>query len=721
MGHIFRNLPPIPVPSEAHINHYDNRVFVEFKRNGVRAKRTVGVLANVEKRTMLANENFRRCFPHLWEHHYGESVPPSARIGMGLYAVTLALGWQSTLYPLVQRTFGLQHGNAIMDFAMYSIRERSNTAQLFPEDMKDQMLFSRKPLSDTWFSKLFAHEMTTDQIHKFRTEWLDHCVRQGTRKVWICIDGSNNDCAVRDSELAQRGKAKSHNDTTVVSYMWVVDAESGRPITWFVNKGSMPDCKAVDEVIRFLTASELAVEGFIFDRGFASKDVLDLVTQKKKQYIVMLKSNTKGFVDMTVRHADEIRWNVKCSVSDDGIFGITDTVKLFDASEKPSCVALFFVGMDNATRFIRLMSKVRQAAEKLRQSIAATSGNHEKIKVPAEVKNYLSLVKKKKTEEEEKAKTGKEEKAEEEEIVDVEYKYDAWQKASNSFGYHAIASSQNLSAQAIHGLYQLRDVSEKQYSILKSQLAADVTRVHSDEAIESRFAVCFVASIIRTELQLQCKRIGLDVNVMLRKLDDVHMTRMPGSEYEAVRTHSADVSSLLAKFGIKFAHLQKLAEEVNQKDPNADNDLARKIPDVAPTKRGRKPGSKNKKTLEREAKEAALEAERAARAAEAAARAEEQTETAPTQDADVQGEEKPKRGPGRPPGSKNKKTLALEAAIAAGLVEQPPKRKPGRPKGSKNKKTLEREAREARIAEGRRGPGRPKGSKNKPKEPASES
>ena len=28
-------------------------------------------------------------------------------------------------------------------------------------------------------------------------------------------------------------------------------------------------------------------------------------------------------------------------------------------------------------------------------------------------------------------------------------------------------------------------------------------------------------------------------------------------------------------------------------------------------------------------------------------------------------------------------------------------------------KTLEREAREARIAEGRRGPGRPKGSKNK--------
>ena len=52
----------------------------------------------------------------------------------------------------------------------------------------------------------------------------------------------------------------------------------------------------------------------------------------------------------------------------------------------------------------------------------------------------------------------------------------------------------------------------------------------------------------------------------------------------------------------------------------------------------------------------------------------------------------PKRKPGRPKGSRNKKTLELEARAAA------PKRGRGRPKGSKNKKTLEREALEASIA-----------------------
>lgn len=77
----------------------------------------------------------------------------------------------------------------------------------------------------------------------------------------------------------------------------------------------------------------------------------------------------------------------------------------------------------------------------------------------------------------------------------------------------------------------------------------------------------------------------------------------------------------------------------------------------------------------------------------------------------VQGDNTPRRR-GRPKGSKNKKTLEREAAIAAQGVS--PKQGRGRPKGSKNKRTLEREALAAATGKPvRRGPGRPKGSKNK--------
>ena len=69
----------------------------------------------------------------------------------------------------------------------------------------------------------------------------------------------------------------------------------------------------------------------------------------------------------------------------------------------------------------------------------------------------------------------------------------------------------------------------------------------------------------------------------------------------------------------------------------------------------------------------------------------------------------PKRKPGRPKGSKNKKTLEREELEKT--LPSKPKRGRGRPKGSKNKKTIEREQLEQ--ATKKRGRGRPKGSKNR--------
>lgn len=82
----------------------------------------------------------------------------------------------------------------------------------------------------------------------------------------------------------------------------------------------------------------------------------------------------------------------------------------------------------------------------------------------------------------------------------------------------------------------------------------------------------------------------------------------------------------------------------------------------------------------------------------------------------VQEPSKGKRKPGRPSGSKNKKTLEREAELARLKAEGkvPEKRKPGRPQGSKNKKTLEREAEAAKQAEvKKKRRGRPPGSKSK--------
>ena len=119
---------------------------------------------------------------------------------------------------------------------------------------------------------------------------------------------------------------------------------------------------------------------------------------------------------------------------------------------------------------------------------------------------------------------------------------------------------------------------------------------------------------------------------------------------------------------------------------------------------GRPAGSKNKKTLEREAAEANTPPKPPAKqeVAQLVVRTRKLLNVRPNSAAS-----KVKRGRGRPAGSKNKKTLEREAELAASKV----KRGRGRPAGSKNKITLAREA--AMLAASKRKPGRPAGSRNK--------
>ena len=694
MGRIYRNLKEIPIPAEGRLNHYDKKVSVYRKVNGQRRRTVIG--AATSETTMIPNENFRIKFPELWREYYGPDLAPLHQLRVGLYGLCLSIGWSTGLYVDLQETIGPQYANAAMDFAMYSIRERSSTAQLFRDEMQHQMLFSRKALSDSWYSEFFGRKLGADRIHAFKAAWLKRCTAQGKTSVWLCIDGSNNDCAVRGSALAGLGHAKSHRQTEIVSYMWAVDAHSGRPVTWFVNNGALHDSKAVDEVIRFLAASDINVEGVILDRGFVSQDVFDLLESKGIEYIVMLKSNNAGYREMMKRHAADIRWKMKRFVRS-GIFGTTDRVKLFNSSCRENCTGLYFVGMNGASKTVKLMERVIDAAEDLKQAIAR---NPETASIPADMKKYLVLL------------------CEGDKPVGVDFNFEAWQTDADELGYHAIASSSDRTACEIHELYRLRDVSEKQFCQLKSQLDGSATRVHSDAAIEARFAVAFIASILRTEICLACEEHKLDTNEMLRQADSSYLLRMPNGLYEEIHSVPRKCLTLFKAFGLSVEHFSKFADEVNDLGEAPEYAQVRKLPDFAPRRRGRPKGSKNKATLEREARDAAngISVEPVPKRKPGRPKGSKNKSTLEREAAEAAQPTAPevsKRKPGRPKGSKNKKTLECEALAAA----RREKRGPGRPKGRKNNATLEREAREAqeRQAAQKRGPGRPKGSKNRPK------
>lgn len=625
MSHIYWELHEIPRPDDSYINHSDGRVFlISDDGHGNKKRKVIG---RATSETMMhPNDLFRYLYPNLWSEYYGDQDMPEHELHTGMYALSLGIGYTTNLYPILHKVYGPLYGNAIMDYSMYSIMDRTDTTQLFPDRMAREVLYSKEAYSDSWYSELFRSYMSEDHNHQFRMAWLKECSNRGITKVWISIDGSNNDCNVTGSDLCEKGNAKSHTNSDIVSFIWALDTRTGTPVTYFVNNGGMVDSKAFQKMAAFLAGSGIEIEGVILDRGFCTHDVLQALEEYGYPYVVMLKSDTYGHTKMMEKHAADIKWNVKYVAGDDGLFGISEKQQVFGNHPEEAWVNLYFDGANGTDRSITLIRKIRTAAREMEEAIL----NHEKPSSPKELSRYLSV-----------KKNGQSWK--------VVYNYDNWQKALDEKGFCSIASSLELGPEMVNRLYHLRDVSEKQYMIMKSQLGYDTTRVHTTEGIENKFAVCFVASIIRSEICSACRTLGLDSNRMIREIDRIVLVLMTDGLYASVNNLSIRQNELLAAFGIQPGYFKIFADDVNHRRINPINSQVHQLPE---------------------------------------------------------GDQSPKKKRGRPP----KKKLTDEISLPG------QKRKPGRPKGSKNKKTLEREARQLQEPQQvKRKPGRPRGSKNKPK------
>lgn len=188
MSHIYWELHEIPRPSDSYINHSDGRVFL-MSNDGLNGKKRKVIGRATSETMMHPNDLFKYLYPSLWTEYYGDKNLPEHELHIGMYALSLGIGYATWLYPILQEVYGPLYGNAIMDYAMYSIMDRTDTTQLFPDRMAREVLFSKETYSDGWYSELFHLHMSEDHNHRFRMEWLKECASRGITKAWISIDG----------------------------------------------------------------------------------------------------------------------------------------------------------------------------------------------------------------------------------------------------------------------------------------------------------------------------------------------------------------------------------------------------------------------------------------------------------------------------------------------------------------------------------------------------
>jgi len=639
MAHIYWELKEIPQPAGSYINKSDGRVFVFISGDTPVRKSKRKVIGHATSETMMhPNDIFKYLYPNLWTEHYGPDKLPEHILHAGLYALTLGIGYETGLYPIVQNAYGPLHGNILMDYAMYSILEQSDVSMHFPDRMAQHVLFSKDCHSDSWLSDFFQGKVTENDNAVFRSLWLDECKRRGITKAWVSIDGSNNDCVAVSCDLAEKGHAKSGKNTNIISYMYAVNAGDGRPITYTVSNGGKVDSKAFQKMATLLSSHGIQIEGVILDRAFCTHEVFELLDRLGYPYVVMLQSDTFGHTQMVAEHSETIRWRVPYTVGEKGLFGLSKKKKLFCQHPEEAFINLFFDASNGSQRALTLIAKIQKATKEIQLEIQ----KGKKPVVPPSLAKYISL-------------------RQEDHTLSVVHDYGKWQKDVDLKGFCSIASSEDFGPEEVDRIFHLKEASAIQCAILKSQLGYDVTRVHSTPSIQNKFAACFIAAIIRSEIMNACKTIGHATNQMVRELDRIELILLPNGTYTAIHDESARAKELLGLYDIIPSDFDSIASDVNNRLASSMNSQVRVKPShekQESRKRGRPAKTK---------------------------------ESAPTE---------PKRKPGRPKGSVKK--------VGPAPLEEAVKRRPGRPKGSKNKGKTD-----ALASPDKQGRGRPEGAKSK--------
>ena len=424
--------------------------------------------------------------------------------------------------------------------------------------------------------------------------------------------------------------------------IFVSNISTGIPIFYKFIPGNVLDINSIKTLLSQLNELGINISKCILDAGYNSSENLDMFYDKdnnvKIEYVTRLKSNDRNLKNAISEFQDVIK-------SDQNIVKYGDRILYI----KEKCVK---VGKENdKPAFMYLCLDIKRQSDEMAKLITKASDDD------------LSL--------------------------------NEIHKKIMKSGFFALLSNKKYNINYVIRTYYERQSIEQTFDFAKNYTNLLPLRVHSEETLRGHLLLSYIAICVIKMIQLQLRQTKSFLSDKLCYLENQHCIIYTNSAViEFPQKKASDIYKLLeikipSNFTIKDGKIRiehctkdiipKWVKNINENgsiytncNENSESGLEEKKDSVEITK--------NETNQYDES------------------RCEKRCSTSIDKDEnDVQTNNQNsaiKRGPGRPKGSKNKKTLEREAVLAAqGITPaDTPKRGRGRPLGSKNKKTLEREA-----------------------------
>ena len=331
---------------------------------------------------------------------------------------------------------------------------------------------------------------------------------------------------------------------------YAVNHADATPLFYEMYPGSIIDNTQCSHMVEKAKEYGYKNVGLILDRGYFSIKNIHYYDAKGYDFLMMIKTNSFLVTEMLKEAHLPLLTKARYYLPEHDVYGLTKKGTIGD----DMTVRYFHIYYDNVRASQEKNEYLKQLVKKEKHLQKKVD---EKIRRKEDMVSYEKLFKLKYDN------NGY--------LESYKRNEDEIQKEIDKLGFFVIVTSKEMTASEALDIYRKRDSVEKIFRMLKTGLEYDTFRVHSQDSLESKTYVMFIASIVRNYLFQGLKKISkkekdkksYTVPASISELEKITIVKNSKDVYIRRYGLTKKQRSILTQFGVSESYLNKMADRMN--------------------------------------------------------------------------------------------------------------------------------------------------------------
>lgn len=531
----------------------EKSVYNPDKKYVVDQRKLIGRM--IDDEMMMPNEAFSEYFPNEEIIYEKEASDKAACIHLGTNTFIKVISEKIGLRKMLERYFpkddeGEDYADEILDLASYYLINESNIAQHAEAYYRYHYTFSKLLKDDSDISEFYQDLKASIRTKDFYKEWIKNNV---DGRVFVSYDSTNipNFSKSGGVTLASYGKAKLHDEAPQINISYGINQNTGTPLISEVYNGSVNDVDHFKSLVNRFRDYGITGINFILDRGYYSKENINSIYKICSGFLMCAKVSNEVVQDIILNAYDSIT-DASNYIPEERVFGKTIKAKLFkdDLDGEEKYFHIYFKtsnqSKDSDNFHLDLHSFLAKVNENKELTKADEQRSLAKFLVP--IVNDDGTI--------------------------TSYKLDDMKVKEHLklSGFFCLISSMKLTAKEAISIYSERDIVEKLFTSLKQHLGCETLGVQTDESIQAKTFITFIAAVLRNKIYSLTKDLRLannkdyTVTEIISQLEQIDCIRGTNGNYTFYDGPTKRQKKIMNALGINQRDLNIICSYLNKED-----------------------------------------------------------------------------------------------------------------------------------------------------------